>query len=261
MTLALDLPLLAVGAAIALRLSVLAALLPFLGSRSVPVLWRVALAIVTAAALAPAVRTQLPPEAIVLTWTTIVGEAARSCLIGALLAISMSIPFEAVKFAGQIIDVKIGFSIANVIDPASGLQLSLLSNFYNLLAVLLFFALDAHHALLRALMASCTIVPLFSPIDGVSGAWLMVDEFGSFFRLGLQAGAPCIVVLMLVSAAMGVIVKTVPQINILVIGFPIQIAVGLAVLGLSLGWFRQVFVILLQGMSGQLERLLLALRA
>jgi flagellar biosynthetic protein FliR len=56
-----------------------------------------------------------------------------------------------------------------------------------------------------------------------------------------------------------VVVKTVPQINIIVIGFPIQIAVGLAVLGLSLAWFNQVFTILLQGMSGQLERLLLAL--
>lgn len=261
MKLALDLTLLAVGAAIALRLSVLAALLPFLGARSVPVLWRVALAVVTAAALAPAVRGQIPPGAIALTWTTIVGEAARSCLIGALLAISLSIPFEAVKFAGQIVDVQIGFSIANVIDPSSGLQLSLLSNLYNLLAVLLFFALDAHHALLRALVASCTVVPLFSPVDGVSGAWLMVNEFGTFFRLGLQAGAPCVIVLLLVSAAMGVIVKTVPHINILVVGFPIKIAVGLAVLGLSLAWFRQVFMILLQGMSGQLERLLVALHA
>jgi flagellar biosynthetic protein FliR len=255
----LDLALLAVGAALALRLAVLAALLPFMSARSVPALWRVALAVLIGAALAPAVRSQLPPTGVDLSWAAIVAETARSCLVGALLAVSISIPFEAVKFAGSLSDIQIGFSIANVIDPQSGTQMSLLSNLYYLLAVLLFFAVDGHHAMLRALVGSCTAVPLFGAIDGRAGAWLLVTEFGAFFRLGLQAAAPCVLVLLLVHIAMGVIVKTVPQINILVIGFPIQIAAGLVVLGMSMTWYRQVFFALLQGMNGQLSRLLVVL--
>ncbi len=260
MTLRLDMLSVAVGAALALRLAIMTALLPFLSQRGVPVLWRLAVAGVLAAALTPAVRQALPAAPVALTWSLLVGEAARSLLVGALLAVVISIPFEVVKFAGQVIDTQIGFAMVNVVDPTSGLQVSVLSNFYYLLAAMLFFALDAHHALVRGLVASCTLLPLFTPLDGGAGAWLLVQEFGALFRLGLQIGAPCVLVLLLVSAAMGVVVKTVPQINILMVGFPVSIAVGLAVLGMSLTWFNQVFVGLLAAMSGQFERLLLALR-
>ncbi len=260
MTLSIDMTSVAVGGALALRLATLAALLPFLNARSVPLLWRLALAGVLAVALTPAVASGLPPGAIALSWSSVVGEALRSLLVGAMLALVLSIPFEVVKFAGQLIDVQIGFAIVNTIDPQSGIQISVLADFYYLLASLLFFALDGHHAVLNALVSSCTLVPLYAPIDGTAGAWLLVREFGAFFRLGLQVGAPCILVLLLVSAALGVVVKTLPQINILVIGFPIGIAVGLAVLGLSLTYFRQVFTLLLQGMDGQLGRLLSVLQ-
>lgn len=261
MSLRLDMVLVAVTAALALRLSVLAALLPFFSARSVPVLWRLALAFVLAAALAPAVRSALPPGGLDLSWPAVAAEAARSALVGALLAFVISIPFEVVKYAGQIIDVQIGFAIVNTIDPQSGLQISVLANLYYLLSALLFFALDAHHVIIQALIGSCTLVPLFGPVDGGAASWLLVQEFGAFFRLGLQVAAPCVLVLLLVSAAMGFIVKTVPQINILVVGFPIKIAVGLAVMGLSLPYFRQAFQLLLRGMGGQFDRLLAALQA
>jgi len=255
-TLTVDMTQVAVAGALALRLATLAALLPFLNARSVPLLWRLALAGVLALALTPVVAGTLPPGAIVLGWPSVVGEALRSLLVGALLALVLSIPFEVVKFAGQLIDVQIGYAIVNTIDPQSGIQISVLADFYYLLAALLFFALDGHHALLRGLVASCTLVPLYAPIDGAAGAWLLVREFSAFFRLGLQVGAPCILALLLVSAALGVVVKTLPQVNILVVGFPIKIAVGLAVLGLSLAYFNQVFGALLRGLEGQLGRLL-----
>jgi flagellar biosynthetic protein FliR len=255
-----DLTTVAVAGALALRLATLSALLPFLNARGVPLLWRLALAIVLALALTPAVSAALPAGALALGWAGIVGEALRSLLVGALLALVLSIPFEVVKFAGQLIDVQIGFAIVNTIDPQSGIQISVLSNFYYLIAAMLFFALDGHHAFLTALVSSCTLVPLYAPVDATAGAWLLIREFGAFFRMGLQVGAPCILVLLLVSAALGVVVKTLPQVNILVVGFPIKIAVGLAVLGLSLTYFRQVFGLLLNGMEGQLGRLLGALQ-
>jgi len=256
----IDMVTVAVAVALALRLSVMTALVPFLSQRAVPVLWRLAIAGAVAAALTPSVRAALPAGLTTLTWPDLVAEAARSLLVGALLAVVVSIPFEIVKFAGQVVDVQIGFAIVNVIDPQSGMQMSVLANVYYLVAALLFFALDAHHELIRALVASCTLLPLFSPLAGDAGAWVVVREFGALFRLGLQVAAPCVLVLLLVSAAMGVIVKTVPQINILVVGFPVKIAVGLAVLGLSLAWFGQVFTGLLSRMGDQLGRVLGALQ-
>lgn len=76
----------------------------------------------------------------------------------------------------------------------------------------------------------------------------------------MRIAAPVVLVLLLVSASMGIVVKTVPQINVLVVGFPIKIAVGLITLGLSLVYFRTIVINLMAGMSEQLARLLLAMR-
>lgn len=243
------------------RLSVVAALLPLINGRSVPVLWRLALAGVVAAACAPAVVADagaLPAE---LTWHLLVREALTGALVGVLLSFAVGIPFAAVRFAGQIIGVQIGFSMVNTVDPQGGAQVTVLAQLYYLLAVMLFFAMDLHHLLVGLLVESCRVAPLFGGVDAGAGAWLTVQEFGEFFKLGFIVATPTVLVLLLVSAAMGFVVKTVPQINILVVGFPIQIAVGLVMIGLSLVFFSQVFTEVLGGMEAQLTRLLAAMSA
>jgi len=256
----LDLTWLIVGLILTLRLSVLAALLPLLSGMSVPPVWRLALAACLAATTAPAVASELPPEAFDLTWHGLVAEGLRSLVVGALLTFVVGIPFAAVRFAGTMIGVQIGFGMVNTLDPQSGGQLSVLANLYYLLAVLLFFALDGHHTLIGAMVHSCRLVPPFSPLSVGAGAWLTMENFAAFFAIGLRVAAPVILVLLLVSVAMGFIVKTVPQFNILVVGFPIKIAVGLAALGVSLTFFNQVFQTLIGGMEQELVSLLGALQ-
>lgn len=259
MAIHLDLTELAVTGMLALRFSVLVAVLPFLGHRTVPVVWRLGLAVVVAMAVAPVVMPAAYPAAQGLGWPGLVAAAARSLLVGALLALAVNIPFTAVRYAGQVMGIQIGFAIVNTIDPQSGTQVSVLGQLYYLLGVMIFFAVDAHHVVLAAMVQSCTLLPLFGPLDGSAGSWLMLREFGTVFRIGLQVAAPCILVLLLVSATMGVIVKTVPQINVLVVGFPLRIAVGLLTLGLSLTFFREIFLASLQGLESRFGRLLAAL--
>ncbi len=244
---------------IALRLSILSALLPVISGRSVPVLWRIALAVVIAAAIAPAITSELENLPTSFNWEILALEAFQSIIIGALLAFVVGIPFAAVRFAGQVIGVQIGFSMANTVDPQSGGRASVLSNFYYLLAVVFFFASDAHHILITAMIESVRVVPPFTEVFSVGGSWYILSEFGSFFVIGLKIASPVIIVLLLVSVAMGFIVKTVPQINILVVGFPVKIAVGLAVLGLSMFFFGSVFESVLGSMSAQFDEILLIL--
>ena len=104
------------------------------------------------------------------------------------------------------------------------------------------------------------MLPPFAALDGGAGSWLVLQEFGAVFLLGLKLAAPCVIVLLLVSATMGVIVKTVPQINVLMVSFPLRIAAGLLTIGLSLVFFTETFVDALQGLDGQFARLFLALR-
>jgi flagellar biosynthetic protein FliR len=256
----LDLTWVIVGFVLTLRLSILAAVLPLLSGLSVPPIWRLALAACLAATTAPAVAADLPPGSFDLSWTGLAAEALRSLAVSALLAFVVGIPFAAVRFAGTMIGVQIGFGMVNTLDPQSGGQLSVLANLYYLLAVLLFFALDGHHTLVGAMVQSCRIVPPFAPVEVSAGSWLTVENFAAFFAIGLRVAAPVILVLLMVSVAMGFIVKTVPQFNILVVGFPIKIAVGLAALGVSLTFFGQVFQSLVGGMEQELGSLLGALQ-
>ncbi len=244
-----------------LRLSIVAALLPLISGRTVPVAWRLTLAGVVAAAAAPVIVATLPPGTLILTWETLLAEAGNSTLVGMMVAFVVGIPFAAVRFAGQIIGVQIGFSMVNTIDPQSNMQASVLAQFYYLLAVMIFFALDLHHMLIRVLVETCYVAPLFGDVAVRSGAWYLVGGFGEFFKIGFVIATPVVIVLLLISAAMGFVVKTVPQINILVVGFPIKIAVGLAVMGASLVFFGRIVTDLMTGMETQLYELLSALRA
>lgn len=256
----LDITLLAVTAALAVRFGVLAATLPLLDIRSVPPLWRVALAISFAAALAPGIARSIPVGSVSLAWPALVMEAVRSLVVGALLGFTINLVFTAVRYAGSIVGMQIGFAIVNSYDPMSNSQISVISQLYYLLAVLLFFVTGAHQILVAAMYQSCIVVPPFSSGDPVGGAWFLVREFGTVFTLGLQIAAPVVIVLLLVSASMGVIVKTVPQLNVLVVGFPIKIGVGLIAVGLSLVFFKQVTVSVMGGMQGTLADLLLAMK-
>jgi flagellar biosynthetic protein FliR len=257
-TLALDIAYLAVVGALTLRLAIVTATLPLLDRASVPLLWRLAVAAALAAALAPAV-VAASPVPVTVTWPLLVTEALRSLLVGALVAFTVNLAFTAVRYAGHVVGMQIGFAIVNSFDPQSGAQVSVVAQLYYLLAVLFFFAVDGHHALIEAMYQSCVVLPPLRPIDAGAGAWLMLQEYGSVFSLGLRIAAPVVIVLLLISATMGVIVKTVPQINVLVVGFPIKIAAGLLTLGLSLVIFREVCLTAIGGLQGQLGRVLLAL--
>jgi flagellar biosynthetic protein FliR len=259
MELSIDIGYLAVVAALTLRFAIVVATLPLLDTFAVPVVWRLALAGTLAGALAPGVRAALPAGALDLSWASVLGEAARSLLIGALLAFTLNLVFTAVRYAGQVAGMQIGFAIVNTFDPQSGAQVSVISQFYYLVAVLLFFAVDAHHVLIGALYRTGSDLPLFAPLEAAPGAWTIVREYGEIFVLGLRIAAPVVIVLLLVSATMGVVVKTVPQLNVLVVGFPVKIAVGIAVLGLSLVFYREVVVELLVGLERRLGALILAL--
>ena len=259
MSFELDITLLAVTAALAIRFGVLAATLPLLDMRSVPPLWRVALAVSFAASLAPGVAQSLPVGSVDLSWEAMVIESLRSLVVGLLLGFTINLTFTTVRMAGSIAGMQIGFAIVNSFDPMSNSQISVISQMYYLLAVLLFFVTGTHQVLVTSMFQSCLAVPPFGGIDPAAGAWTVLKEFGMVFTIGFRIAAPVVLVLLLVSASMGVIVKTVPQINVLIVGFPVKIAVGLTTFGISLVFFHRVVEGMFSGLEEQLARVLLAM--
>lgn len=255
-----DITLLAIIGALSLRFSILAATMPMMDMKSIPPLWRVALAFCFSAALAPGIASVMPTGAVDLSWQGMAMEAMRSLIIGAMLGFTINLTFTAVKYAGSIAGMQIGFAIVNAFDPMTQSQVSVISQLYYIMAVLLFFVTGAHQILVGAMFQSCVMLPPFSGFEPAGGAWFILKEFRIIFELGLRISGPIVIVLLLVSASMGVIVKTVPQINILAVGFPIKIAVGLITFGVSLVFFKDMAIGLMAGMQTQLNDVLLALR-
>lgn len=217
--------------------------LPVVNSPSVPVLFRIGLALSATLLLVPA----LPPFNLpyLADGFSLGVAAAGEVLLGLLAGMAVRLVFEGLQLAGQIAGYQMGMAIAEVIDPASEDQVALLSQFNTLLATLIFLAINGHHAFIRSLVESYEIVP---PMGfHVQGPVMerLIRLSAELFVVGLKAGAPIIVALMLSTVSFGLVARTVPQMNIFIVSMPLNIGVGLLFIGLSLphlaGYIGELF--------------------
>lgn len=205
---------------------------PVFGSKNLPIQLKVGLALIISLILSSSVKVFTPditrgifPLVIALT-----GEM----LIGVIIGFAVQVIFAAIQLAGQLVGFQMGFAIVNVLDPQTSNQISIVAQFQNILAMLIFLTVGAHHWFLRAVADSFTLVP---PL-GFNFSSGLINEIirlsGNIFSVGVKIGAPMVAVLLFTSMALGVIARTVPQMNIFIVAFPIKITIGLLFLGLSL---------------------------
>ena len=209
---------------------------PVFGGGTVPTQTKILFSLMLALILLP--MAQLPPDFLPLEVVPLAWLAINETLVGLVMGISLVFIFAAIQYAGQIIDFQMGFAIVNLIDPTQDVQIPIMGFFHFLIAILIFLAMDAHHWIIRALVDSFGIVPLMPA--GFSGLVIggIPKAFGDLFVVAMRIAAPTIAVLMLYNASLGIIAKTVPQINLLIVGFPVRIALGLIVVGLSMTFFQ-----------------------
>jgi flagellar biosynthetic protein FliR len=136
--------------------------------------------------------------------------------------------------AGQMAGYQMGMAIANVMDPATSDQVPILATFYNLVAILVFLSINAHIIMLRAMVESFQLVPLFGFEFNQAVMQQIISFSGNLFVVALKIGAPVIVALLITSAALGLVARTIPQMNIFIVAMPLKIAIGLIFLGISL---------------------------
>ena len=236
-----------------LRVSVLVFLLPLFGARNIPTLWKVGFSFVLAALLTPVVPV---PEQMPLTTPELVLGIASEVLMGVIVVFGVVILFASVQLAGQIMSFQMGFSMARAIDPTTGVQSTALSQFLYLFTVLIFFAIDGHHLAIRAIAASFHIAPpnglSFDP--GLAEAVMRISA--GMFLVGLKVAAPIMIALFLSNLCLGIVARTVPQVNILMIGFPINIGIGLILFGILLSNLSPFLTDLTRGTATAMIRLL-----
>ncbi len=152
---------------------------------------------------------------------------------GAVIGFGLSLLFEAIRFAGEALDVQIGLSQATALDPATTNQTAVISRAYYFVALIIFLELDGHHWVLAGLGHSFEIVPLGGANFSHGLVELILDLVGSIFSVGLRLAAPAMAAVFLTDLAFGFIARVVPQMNVFLVGIPAKLLVGLAVLSVS----------------------------
>ena len=217
--------------------------IPMLNAPSVPMILRIGLALAASLLMTPALG--LTPPAVSPDVFTLAAAATGEILIGLLAGVAIRLVFEGVQLAGELAGYQMGLAIAEVIDPASEDQVAILAQFTSLLATLVFLLLNGHHLFIRTLVESFQLVPPFGFHAAAPVLERLVRLTAEAFVIGIKAGAPVIVALLLTTVAFGLVARTVPQMNIFVVSMPVNIAVGLLFFGLSLphltGYFGELF--------------------
>ncbi|MDB5874627.1 MAG: type secretion system inner rane protein [Ramlibacter sp.] len=228
---------------LSLRLAAIFLLTPVLYAFDVPATVRVLLLVGLAAALASG-QPMSAYDAAAMTTGGLVSAAAGELALGATLSLGVLSAFAAISFAGRLIDVQIGFGMAQVFDPLTRRQIPVLTAAFEKLGVIVFFLVNGHHALLRGIAYSLERFPLGRGFAIDAAAPWVIKQVAGLFGMGFALAAPVVVCLLMVELALGVVARNLPQMNMFVVGVPVKIVVGLAVLSL---WFG--------GMGEAMERI------
>ncbi|WP_163101519.1 flagellar biosynthetic protein FliR [Peribacillus alkalitolerans] len=162
----------------------------------------------------------------------------KEALVGLMIGFIAFVIMTAVQIAGGFIDFQMGFAIANVIDPQTGVQSPLVGQYLYTFALLFLLVTNGHHLLLDGIYYSYQFIPVdqaFIPFNNEDLLLFVVKSFNKAFLIAFQMSIPVVGSLFIVDIALGILARTVPQLNIFVVGLPIKIGVSFVVLIIVMG--------------------------
>ncbi|MDB5299871.1 MAG: fliR: flagellar biosynthetic protein FliR [Phycisphaerales bacterium] len=219
------------------RLAGMTLFAPLFGSAKIP--RRVKLLLVLVLAFGMTSTVKRPPVLPVSTWELAVGIGGEM-VFGLAMGMVMSFVFIAAQWGGEIIGQQMGFNLSEVFDPQFGSQGSLIGDAYFMLTLVVFLAVGGHRAMLQGVHASFEALPLLSV--GMDEPLLrkLADLMMGATVLAIQLAAPMLVTMLIVDLVLGLIGKTMPQMNVMAAGLSMRSALGMLVLIVGLGLSVQV---------------------
>ncbi|QPJ65446.1 MAG: flagellar biosynthetic protein FliR [Candidatus Nitrohelix vancouverensis] len=222
-----------------IRVGAMFLFVPILGSRQIPIQIKVGLSLLIAITIFPIVKP-----------TVAVGEMRgvfelaiymfSEITIGFAIGFAARLFFMTVQLAGTVVDFQMGFGVVNVIDPQTESNVSITAQFQNILAILIFLAVDAHHILIQAVTQSFFMINTRELHFDTFTPELILTLFISAFTVAIKLAGPIMAILFFIAVGLGLVARTVPQMNVFIVGFPLQIGAGLLMLGVSMEFFNIV---------------------
>lgn len=159
---------------------------------------------------------------------------------GLTLGFIVNLCFTAVRIAGGLMDMQVGFSMMTMFDPTSNSNNTLLEHLLYWISMVVFLIVDGHHMLIKALMESFNVIKLGNFFLSQSSIELIFRIFIEYFGIALKIAIPIVLIIFITDLTMGLISRTVPQLNVMILGLPIKLLVGLTAFAFALPIFLKV---------------------
>jgi flagellar biosynthetic protein FliR len=215
---------------VASRIGGIVTAMPMLSGRTVPPRIKLALVLMLSLALAPAMHLPpVPPDALAMT-----AGLVSELMIGFVIGMAVRLLFSALEVAGEIVGSQMGFSIAQLLDPVTSHSTPMVGQLFSVVASLVFLSLNAHMMVVAAIVSSYDSIPPFGAHLSPAVGEEVLHLSQHMFQVAVQLAGPVLVAVVLINILLAMLGRAVTQINIFVLSFPLTIAAGLVVLGLSL---------------------------
>ncbi|MBA1333870.1 MAG: Flagellar biosynthesis protein FliR [Firmicutes bacterium] len=230
---------------------------PVFGRKNVPAIFKIGLAFFMSIILLEIVDADIQPYGNVFGYAVLL---FRETSVGFLIGFVSYVIFASIYIAGQIIDMETGFGVVNVLDPQNNIQVPIMGNYLYIISLIIFITIDGHHMLLSALFKSYELVPPGGVFAYTSSINDLIGITGETFVIGFKISAPVITAVFLTDMALGILSRTMPQMNVFIIGIPIKIIVGMVTLMIMIPVFSTILDSIFSNMGNSIFRVLTHLK-
>jgi len=239
------------------RMLSLLSIMPGFGGMGVSYFHRVALSFLISVTVTPVIG--FDPEFDRLLQTTYFTILIEQVFIGLMIGVAVHFVFAAFQMAGEFFSVQMGFGISEVFDPLAQVSMPLMGTLKNMMGLYVFFISSAHLHIIRAVAYSFEILPSLS--NGFLTSSIIHNGFIKFlallgsgmFVIALKIAMPVMGTLFLVSVTLGILSKAAPQMNMLMLGFPLKIMIAFMVLTWTAPVIVETMIAQFDNMLGLLE--------
>ncbi|SPD72687.1 putative Flagellar biosynthetic protein FliR [uncultured Desulfobacterium sp.] len=221
--------------------------IPVINTRNIPPIFKIGLILTVTIIIFPSINTEDYQARIDLIPLVIgiLGEI----LLGICVGLCVNLIFAGVQMAGQLIGYQMGFAIANVIDPQTGMQSAFFATLLNVYCLMIFLIMDGHHYFIQAISESFIILPVFNMHINSSLFEYIIRLVGNMFVISVKVCAPVMASLLVTSVSLGLVARTIPRMNIFLVAIPIKIVLGMFFIILSLPFLTSFMNNVLSGIG------------
>jgi flagellar biosynthesis protein FliR/FlhB len=225
---------------VSLRLVAFFIIVPVFFPEGTPDIVKVSLSLMIAYIIMPGISTA--NLANVNTMMTFVIYAINEVIAGLTLGFFTNLCFMSARFAGSVMDLQVGFSMLSMYDPSTSSNTTLIEHMLYWFSLVLFFIIDGHHMLIRALIDSFSNIQIGQFFLSNANIKVILNAFTAYFAVGIKIAIPIMLILLITDLTMGLVARTVPQLNIMILGLPIKILIGLLAFSLALPIFMNIII-------------------